>query len=89
LHFEDRPRKSASSAGVALFFPGVAVGVVAVAFPEAQAVVVQKHEAAHLLHTFPGVEMRHHKAHGAAVFTGERLAIMLKREEHIGALQTP
>jgi hypothetical protein len=45
------------SSGVALLFPGVAIGVVAVALPEAEAVSIEQHETARPLDTFPGIEM--------------------------------
>jgi hypothetical protein len=45
-------------AGVALLFPGVAVGVVAVALPEAELVVIEKCETPNPLDAFPCVEMR-------------------------------
>ncbi len=44
---------------IPLLFPWVAVGVVAVALPEAESVVVQQHKAADPLHALPGIEMRH------------------------------
>jgi hypothetical protein len=72
------------TAGVSLLFPGVAVGVVAVAFPETELMVVEEREAANPLDGFPGVEMRNDQAAGAAVFGGERLAIMIESKEHVG-----
>jgi hypothetical protein len=50
------------AAGVTLLFPGVAVGVVAVAFPETKAVVVEELEAADPFDAFPGVQMRDDEA---------------------------
>jgi hypothetical protein len=44
-------------ARVALLFPRIAVGVIAVAFPEAEAIVVEKLEAANPFNAFPSVEM--------------------------------
>jgi hypothetical protein len=50
------------AAGVALLFPGVAVSVIAVAFPEAEALLIEQHEAANPLDAFPGIKVGHHQA---------------------------
>ena len=47
------------TSGIALLAPRVAVGVVAVALPEAQPVVVQQQEPSHPFHALPTIEMRH------------------------------
>src|ERR1700722_10275869 len=76
-----------SSARVALLFPGVAVGVITVTFPEAEAVVVEKHEAAHPFDAFPSIEMWNDQAQWAAVLTSERFAIVLEGEQDVGLQQ--
>src|SRR5271169_944386 len=71
------------TAGVALLFPRIAVGVIAVAFPEAEAVVVEQHETSDPLDAFPCVELRDDEAQRAAVLASKRLAVMLEGEENI------
>ncbi len=61
--------------------------MVAVAFPEAESVVVEKDESAYPLDAFPSIEMRNDEAKRAAMLAGERLAVMLEREENIGLQQ--
>lgn len=61
--------------------------MVAIAFPETQAIVVEEHEAADPLDAFPGVEMRNDEAERAAVIGAERLAVMFECEENIRAEQ--
>ena len=63
-------------AGVALLLPGVTVGVITVALPEAESIMIEKQEATNPLDAFPGVEMRHDEAKGAAMVGGERCAIL-------------
>ena len=67
--------------------PGVAEGVVAVAFPEAKLIVVEKCEAANPLDGFPGIKMGDDEAAGAAVLGGERLAIVIESEQDVGMEQ--
>src|SRR5580693_517341 len=78
---------SRSTAGVALLFPRIAVGVIAVAFPEAEAVVVEELKPAHPLHTFPGIEMRDDEAQRTAMFGRQGFAVMLEGEQYIGLQQ--
>ena len=68
-------------------FPGVAVGVVAVAFPEAKAVVVEEHETANPFDAFPGVKVRDDESKRAAVIGGEGFAIVLGGEQDLRAEQ--
>ena len=56
--------------------------MVAVAFPETQAVEVEKLESTNPFDAFPGVEMRDDQAQGAAMFASERFAVVLEREEN-------
>src|SRR5258708_5600308 len=72
-----------STSRVPLLVPRIALGVVAVALPESQSVFAQQHEPAPPLHAFPCVEMRHDQPHRPAVFRRQRLAVVLKREQHI------
>lgn len=44
--------------------------MIAIAFPETEAVLIEQHETAHPFHAFPGVEMRHDEAHWAAMVPG-------------------
>lgn len=53
-------------AGVALLFPRVTVGVIAVSLPEAETIVIEKHETADPFHAFPGVQMGNDQADGTA-----------------------
>ena len=71
-------------AGIALLFPGVTVGVIAVALPETELVVVEKLKAADPFDTFPGVQMRDDQTQRAAVLGGEGFTIVFKGKEHIG-----
>jgi len=73
--------------GVALFLPGVAVGVIAVAFPEAETFFIEEHEAAHPFDAFPGVEMRDDQADRAAVLGGERDTVVIECEQDIRVLE--
>src|SRR5438552_13476580 len=77
-------RAHASGTGVALLLPGVAIGMIAVALPETEAVVVEQREAADPLDAFPGVEMRNDQAQRCAMFGRERLTIVIEGEENIG-----
>src|SRR5579859_1667609 len=70
---------------VALLFPGIAVSVVAVAFPEAQAIFVQQHEAARPLHALPRIKMRNNEATWTTMFRGERHAVVIEGKEHVWA----
>src|SRR5579863_7102666 len=67
---------------VALLFPRIAVGVISVAFPEAQAIFAQQYEAAHPLHAFPGIKMRNNEPAWTAVFGGERHAVVIEGKQH-------
>src|SRR5438445_4381519 len=75
---EGATRRLAS--GIALLFPRIAVGVVAVAFPEAEALFTKQHKAAHPLHAFPCVKMRDDQAQRASVFPSKRHAIVFQGE---------
>jgi len=68
-----------------LFLPGVAVGVVAVAFPETELIVVEQREAANPLDGFPCVEVRNDEPAGSTVFGGDRLAIVVEGEKDVQA----
>ncbi len=83
----DRLRRLSLRSGIALLFPGVTVSVIAVALPEAGTVVVEEHEAANPLHTFPGVEMRDNKTNRSTVIDGKGLTIVFEGEEDIGTLE--
>jgi hypothetical protein len=50
--------------------------VITVALPEAESIMIEKQEATNPLDAFPGVEMRHDEAKGAAMVGGERCAIL-------------
>ena len=67
-----------------MLFPRVAVGVVAVAFPEAEAFFAKKKKTANPLDGFPGIEMRNDEAERAAVICGERFAVVGVGEENVG-----
>src|ERR1700751_5280115 len=82
-----RGNQRESDAGVALFFPRGPVGMVAVAFPEAETVFVEQNKTAHPLDAFPGVEVRNDEADRAAVLGSERNAIVIESEENVGTQQ--
>ena len=75
------------SAGVTLLFPGIAIGVIAVPFPEAEAIVIEEHETADPLHTFPGVKVRDNKTERATVIGRKGFAIVFESEEHVRTLK--
>src|SRR5207245_4878896 len=76
----------ALSSRIPLLFPRVAVGVVTVALPESQAVLVQQEEPEHPLHALPTIEMRHNEPQRAAMLRCERRAVMVKCEQHVRRL---
>ena len=57
--------------------------MIAVALPEPGAVLLEELEGRHPLGALPGVEPGHDEAGGAAVFEGERLAVMVGGDEGI------
>src|SRR5271165_1611029 len=73
-------RQRNSGSRVALLFPRVAISVITVAFPEAETIFVEQHEAADPFHAFPSVKVRNDEAEGAAVFGGKRNAVVFEGE---------
>src|SRR4051812_38488488 len=77
----------ASGAGEALLLPRITIGMIAVALPEAEAVVIQELEPADPLHAFPSIKVRNNQAQRSAMFGGEWFAIVVKGKEHVGPEQ--
>ena len=69
--------------GVPLFFPRVAVVVVAANFPEAKSILGEEGDAFDKFCALPGVEFGNDNAGGATVLTGDRGAAELGRHEHV------
>ena len=69
--------------GVPLFFPRVAVVVVAANLPEAESILGEEGDAFDKFCALPSVELGDDDAGGAAVFAGDRGAAKLGRYEHI------
>ena len=59
--------------------------MIAVAFPEAEAIFAEKQEAADPLDGFPGIKMRDDEAKRATMLGAERFAVVGVREKNIGA----
>src|SRR5262245_59576756 len=74
---------------VALLAPGVAVLVVAVAFPEPRGVLVTDLDTVDPLGTLPEVEMRDQEPCRSTVLGMEWLAVVLERDPCAPALQVP
>jgi hypothetical protein len=72
---------------VALLFPRVAVGVIAIALPEAKPVVIQQHKSEHPLHALPRIQMRHDQPQRTAVLRREWLADVFERKEDVRTKQ--
>src|SRR5438270_9166574 len=62
-----------SGAGEALLLPRVTISMIAVALPEAEAVVIQELEPADPLHAFPSINVRNNQAQRSTMFGGEWL----------------
>src|SRR3954468_741466 len=82
-----RRRRSGSVAPVALFLPGVAAVVIAVALPEARLIHGGELDPAEPLRALPRVEARHDEAQRVAVLGRERLAVGAKCQQAIVALR--
>jgi hypothetical protein len=70
---------------VALLEPGIAMVVVAVAFPEAGLVVVEQAQSRHPFGAFPEVEVRDEQPGGAAVLNRERTAVGVPGDPRLAA----
>src|SRR5215213_5412872 len=82
-------RRAASVTGVALFEPLIATVVVAERLPEPRLVAILDPDAADPLRALPEVPRRHDETCRPAMLGGERLAVVLERDEglvvqHVG-----
>src|SRR5438552_8851932 len=82
-----RPSRDGLVAPLALFLPGVAAVVVAVALPEAGLVRRRELDAAQPLRALPRVELGDHQARGGPVLRRERRAVRPDRDEHVVVLR--
>src|SRR5207245_1586233 len=75
------------SSRIALLAPRIAVRVIPVALPEAQALLIEQQEATHPLHALPSIKMRHDQTQRPAMLGRERRAVVLESEENVGPLE--
>jgi hypothetical protein len=72
---------------VPLFLPRIPVHVIPVLLPETRRILVKKFKSSHPLHRFPPIKMRHNQPRRITMVRTERLAIMMRRYQHLFPIQ--